>query len=382
MQPDEINPQTRRGRIVKLVMVNLPRLLLLTLAVMIIVLSVVVKKKNAQLTAEKAAALSKERPSVNAVLLEVAPGAIHDRINLPGEIEPWTRLELMAKIRGTVDQVLVIEGRQVKQGEALARIEEADYRIALDAAEANHDLARVTIARIRRLFEQDIIPVVELDKAENELRTAKAARDDAALNLSRCTVTAPMSGVIRRLDLKKGLMLSVGDPMAELLKIDQVKAVIGIPESDVAAVRDLDTVEFTIQALGDRKVTGRKFFLSSSPENQARLYRLELAVDNAGGEILPGMFLRADIVKKTVEDALVVPLYAVLTRNDEHYVFVEKDGVAEKRLVTLGIMEQWLAEVTGGLAAGERVIVEGQRDVEAGQQVNVIRLLNGPGAPR
>lgn len=330
MQPDEINPQTRRGRIVKLVMVNLPRLLLLTLAVMIIVLSVVVKKKNAQLTAEKAAALSKERPSVNAVLLEVAPGAIHDRINLPGEIEPWTRLELMAKIRGTVDQVLVIEGRQVKQGGALARIEEADYRIALDAAEANHDLARVTIARIRRLFEQDIIPVVELDKAENELRTAKAAMDDAALNLSRCTVIAPMSGVIRRLDLKKGLMLSVGDPMAELLKIDQVKAVIGIPESDVAAVRDLDTVEFTIQALGDRKVTGRKFFLSSSPENQARLYRLELAVDNAGGEILPGMFLRADIVKKTVEDVLAVPLYAVLTRNDDTMSLSKRTALPKK----------------------------------------------------
>jgi len=382
MQPEEITPQTRRGKIVKLVMENLPRLLLLVLVIMIIALSLAVKKKNAQLTAEKAAALSKERPSVNAVLLEVAPGVIHDRINLPGEIEPWTRLELMAKISGAVEEVLVIEGRQVKEGEVLARIEEADYSIALDAARANYDLARVTIDRIKRLYEQDIIPVVQLDKAENELRTAKAAMDDAALNLSRCSITAPMSGVIRRLDLKKGLMLSVGDPMAELLKIDQVKAVIGIPESDVAAVRDLDTVEFTIQALDDRKVTGRKFFLPSSPDNQARLYRLELAVDNPRGEILPGMFLRADIVKKTVDQAIIVPLYAVLTRNDEHYVFVEKDGIAEKRLVTVGIMEQWLAQITKGLAAGERVIIEGHRDVEAGQQVNTIKLLTDVGAPR
>jgi len=214
------------------------------------------------------------------------------------------------------------------------------------------------------------------------MRTARAAMEDAALNLSRCSITAPMSGVIRRLDLKKGLMLSVGDPMAELLKIDQVKAVIGIPESDVAAVRGLDTVEFTIQALNDRQVTGRKFFLSSSPENQARLYRLELAVDNPRAEILPGMFLRANIIKKTVDQTIIVPLYAVLTRNDEHYVFVEKDGVAEKRLVTLGIMEEWQAQVTQGLAAGERVIIEGHRDVEAGQQVNTIKLLTDVGALR
>ena len=382
MQPDEITPQTRRGQIVKLIMQNLPRLLLLALVIVIIALSMVVKKKNARLTAEKAAALSKERPSVNAVLLEVAPGVIHDRINLPGEIEPWTRLEMLARISGTVEEVLVIEGRNVKEGELLARIEAADYRIALDGARANFDLARVTMERKKNLYDQGIIPTADLDKAETELRTAKAAMENAALNLSRCRITAPMSGVIRRLDLKKGLMLSVGDPMAVLLKIDQVKAVIGIPESDVAAVRGLDTVEFTIQGLDDRLITGRKFFLSPSPENQARLYRLELTVDNPRGEILPGMFLRANIVKKRVEQAIIVPLYAVLTRNDEHYVFVEKDGIAEKRLVTVGIMEEWQAQVTKGLEAGERVIIEGHRNVEAGQQVNTIRLLTEPGALR
>jgi len=382
MQPDEIIPQSRRGRIVKQLMQNLPRVLLLALLIMIIALSLAVKKKNARLTAEKAASLSRERPSVNAVLLEITPAVIHDRLNLPGEIEPWTRLEMLAKIRGTVEEVLVIEGQNVREGEVLARIEEADYRIALDAATGNFELARVHRERIKGLFDQDIIPTAELDKVENQLCTTRAAMEDAMLNLSRCSITAPMSGVIRRLDLKKGLMLSVGDPMAELLRIDRVKAVIGIPESDVAAVRGLDSVELTIQALEDRRVTGRKFFLSSSPDNQARLYRLELAVDNPRGEILPGMFLRADIVKKTMEQAVIVPLYAVLTRNDEHFVFVEKNGKAEKRLVTLGIMEQWLAQVTQGLAVGERVIIEGQRDVEAGQQVNPVKLLSGAGALR
>lgn len=382
MEPDRITPQTRRGKIVKQIMQNLPRLLLLALIIMIVALSMVIKKKNAQLAAEKGSTLSKERPSVNAVLLEVAPSVIHDRINLPGEIEPWTRLEMLARISGTVEEVLVIEGQNVKEGEVLARIEVADYRIALDGAKANFDLARVTMERKKNLYTLDIIPTVELDKAESQLRTAKAAMEDAALNLSRCSITAPMSGIIRRLDLKKGLMLSVGDPMAELLKIDQVKAVIGIPESDVAAVRRLDTVEFIIQALDNHRITGRKYFLSPSPENQARLYRLELAVDNPRGEILPGMFLRANIVKKTVEQAIIVPLYAILTRNDEHFVFVEKDGIAEKRPVTLGIMEEWQAQITKGLAAGERVIIEGHRDVEQGQQVNTIRLLTEPGALR
>ncbi|MFZ5766971.1 MAG: efflux RND transporter periplasmic adaptor subunit [Thermodesulfobacteriota bacterium] len=380
MQEDNITPQTRRGRIVKQLMTNLPRLLLVALVMAIVVFAVAVKKEQARLTEQKETALAKERPPVNVVLLALSPGVIHDRINLPGEIEPWIRLEMLARISGTVEEVLVVEGQKVREGEVLARIEEADYRIALDAARANFDLARVTSERIRQLRDQDIVPVAELDKTENELRTARAAMENAALNLSRCRVVAPMSGVIRRLDLKKGLMLGVGDPMAELLQIDQVKAVIGIPESDVAAVRDLDTVEFTIQALENRRVSGRLHFLSPAPDNLARLFRLELAVDNGDGAILPGMFVRANIIKKTVTNAITVPLYAVLSRNDEHFVFVEKAGLAEKRPVTLGILEEWQAQVASGLAAGERVIIEGQRDVEEGQPLTVIKQVTAPEA--
>ena len=187
-----------------------------------------------------------------------------------------------------------------------------------------------------------------------------------------------MDGIIRRMDAKVGLQLSVGDPIAEILDTDQMKGVIGIPESDVTAVRQLENVDLTVQALGDKIITGKKYFLSSSPETTARLYNLELEINNSDGEVLDGMFVRADIVKKQVDNTLAVPFYSVISRNDEQYVFIEEEGVARKRKVRLGIMEKWMVQITAGLNPGDRILVEGHRDVEDNQKIQVIKALTSP----
>ena len=92
------------------------------------------------------------------------------------------------------------------------------------------------------------------------------------------------------------------------------------------------------------------------------------------------MFVRADIVKKSSDQALSIPFYSIISRNNEQYVFVEKDGVAEKRNVTTGIMEEWMVEITEGLEPGERVVVEGHRDVEDGRKVKVVKTITDPEA--
>ncbi|MFH0783647.1 MAG: efflux RND transporter periplasmic adaptor subunit, partial [Pseudomonadota bacterium] len=207
------------------------------------------------------------------------------------------------------------------------------------------------------------------------METARADYENAQLQLSRCMVIAPMKGIVRKLDAKVGLQLAVGDPIGEILEIDRVKAVVGIPESDVTAVRGLDAVDISLQALGERTVTGKVHYLSSSPDTVARLFRLELAIDNSAGEILPGMFFRADIVKRTVPDAIVIPFYSVISRNNEQYVYIEEDGVVQKKDVHLGIMEKWAVQVTAGLQGGERLVVEGHRDVEDQQKVKVVKAV-------
>jgi membrane fusion protein (multidrug efflux system) len=339
-----------------------------------------INSEKKQLEKEKAASQVQTEKPINTVLLDLQPTTIQDAINLPGIMEPWTRLELMAKLNGTISEVMVQEGSVVSQGDVLARIEPDDYRIALDSATAAYKNAKSDFERKKDMLKKKITSQADLELSESQMLTAKAAMEDAELKLSRCTITAPMSGVIRRLDAKIGLLLSIGDPIAEMLQIDRLKAVVGIPESDVDAVRKISEVEITIQALDDLKVSGKKFYLSSAPETTARLYSLELEIDNRDGAILPGMFFRAHVLKKTVTEAITVPLYTIITRNNEQYVFVADKDIVHKRPVKMGIIEKWQVQITDGLRAGEQVVIEGHRDVEDGQQVNVIKVITDPGS--
>jgi membrane fusion protein (multidrug efflux system) len=368
-------PTTMRGKIVYFIWKNIPRLILLAMIVLIFVLMGSIREQSKLIAANKAAAVSPEKPKINVITLTLSPTMITDRINLPGSIEPWTKLRLMSKLSGTVVAVLVKEGDHVKKGDSLARIEATDYQIALDRSKAAYDLAKAEYKRDKSMYDKGVIATSALDTKKTRLQTAKADYENARLLLSRTTVTSPMDGVIRSLNAKVGLQLSIGDPIAEILEIDRLKGVVGIPESDVSAVRTLDSVDITIQALDNKKVTAKKYFLSPSPENIARLYNLELEINNSDGGILAGMFIRADIIKKQVDNILKIPFYTVISRNNEQYVYVEENGIAKKKAVTLGIMEKWMVQVTSGLQDGDKVIIEGHRDVENDQKVKIVKAL-------
>lgn len=352
---------------------NIPRVILF-FAIILIFLSIFgIYVKSADIKNDKKNAISQEKPPVNVVTLKLTPAKIYDRINLPGSIEPWVDLQLLAKINGAIEEVLVREGQRVSEGQVLARIEDADYKIALSRAQVAYTLVLKDFERDQAVYRKGVIPIAELDAKKTAMQTAKADLEHAELQYSRCQIRSPMAGVIYKLDAKVGLLLAVGDNVTKIINLDKVKAVIGIPESDVDAVRKIDQVNLSIQALDSKNVVGEKYFLSPVPDSIARLYNFELAIDNSSGDILPGMFVRADIVKKMVDNAISIPLYSVISRNKEQYVFVEHDGLVMKKNVKLGIMEKWMVEVTEGLVAGEHLVVEGHRDVEHQQRVNVVQ---------
>jgi len=378
MRTDQKPPSLLKKRLFSAIPNKLPLLFLIVLVAAIIGLSGTIMAEKVRMTEEKRQTIAKERPPANVVLLEVAPSTMQDRINLPGVIEPWEKLTLMSKVHGTVIDTLVHEGDKVTKGQVIARLDPADFRIALDSARAVYELAVADQQRLATLFEQDIIPRAQIEKIDAHVKTSKAALQNAQLMLSRCTIAAPISGVIRRLDAVEGLLLNISDPVAEILQIDRVKAVVGIPESDVALVRNIEKVALTVQALDDKEIIGRTHYLASSPENGARLYRLELAVDNSDNQILPGMFFRAQIVKKVYQDTVAVPIYTVIKRQDKQFVYVEKNGVAHLLPVELGIIEDWLVQVTSGLCPGSRVVVEGHRDIDQGYKLNIVRVLSDP----
>jgi len=372
---NRIAPRTARGRWVKRIWGVLPALLLTVFMVMIVGMSVKIKGKAERLKGEKVAELHRERSAVNVIVYEVVPVTIQDKVSLPGVVEPWIRLQLLSEIRGRVVEVRVKEGNRVEKGDVIVRIDSRDYQIVLDSARASHTLAVANRERARKLFEKERIPKAELDNVETEAIVLESKMKDAELQLERCTITSPISGVVNRLDAKVGLLMNVSTPVAEILQVDRLKVAVGIPESDVSAVRSLSQVDLVVDALDGKVVSGGKYFLASSPDDVAHLYRLELEVDNSAGEILPGMFVRANVVKKEMPDSITIPLYAVISKNEDRLVYVEKEGNARACKVKLGILDGWRVQIVSGLKPGDRVIVVGHRDVNDGQGVKVVQSI-------
>ncbi|NNK12603.1 MAG: biotin/lipoyl-binding protein, partial [Desulfofustis sp.] len=196
MKTEYQKPTTFRGKVVFFFWYNMPRLVLLVMGVMIVMLFSTISDKKSAILAEQEAATKQERPPVNTVIMEVQPTAISNRLNLPGSIESWNELEMTTKIAGTVEEVMVKEGDTVREGDVLIQIESADYRIALERAQAAFNLAKADYQRDKTVYSKGVIPTAELEARQTRMATAKADLDNAKLMYERTTIKAPINGVV------------------------------------------------------------------------------------------------------------------------------------------------------------------------------------------
>lgn len=355
-----------------------PWLMVGLILVFIVIMGGKIMKEQGRLAEAKKAAMKKEVPAVRVITLSLKPERFEDKISLPAQVEPYEDLWVKAEVKGQVVRIAVEEGQMVGKGQVLVQLDDRDYRTVLARIEANYRLAKLDYERYDTLAKKNITSASRLDEAEARLKDLEAQRSEARLALNRTRITAPISGRINEIKAKLGDLLDVQQPVAKILQYERVKVTVGVPESDVNAVFSLDEAEIIIEALDNLRVKGKKGFLSRQPRSMARLYDLELIVPNPDGRILPGMFARVELVKHAYDQALAVPLYAVITHGDDRFVFVEKDGQVEKRAVQLGVLSGWQVHVRAGLHPGEHIVVVGHRFLDDGQAVNVIKTVSHP----
>jgi RND family efflux transporter MFP subunit len=348
-------------------------------AAFIVVMIGQIKEEKVRLDQKKRAAMKKEVPPVKVITLTLVPHRLKDRIDLPAEVEAAEEVIVKAEVSGQVMDIRAREGARLKKGQVLLSLDDRDYRSRLARIQANHRLAEREYQRHAKLTRSNATSRAKLDNIEAQLKALEAQLEEARLALSRTRIAAPISCVLNDIMAEKGDFVGVGEPVAQILQVDQVTVTVGVPESDVAAIFDLEEAEVVLDALDDRRVTGKKVFLSRKPRTLARLYDLELSVPNPDGRILPGMFARVTLVKKVYEQALTIPLYAMITQGDEQFVYVEEEGRARKRHVEPGILANWQVQVTSGLKTGDRVIVVGHRLVDEGQPLEIIRNVQDAG---
>ena len=337
-----------------------------------------IKEEKTRLEQERKAALKKEVPPVKVITLTVHPKTLKDMITLPAEVLASEEVLVRAQVSGQVVEVLAREGKNIRKGDPILLLDSSDYKSRLDQIKANYRLAKLEYQRNLTLAKSHATSKAKVDSTEAQVKDLEAQLQAAELAYDRTRIRAPLSCMLNDLKVETGDFISVGDPVAQILKLDPVKVTVGIPESDVAAIFDLKQADILINALGNLRVKGKKLFLARKPRTLARLYDLELEVPNPRERILPGMFAQVELVKKVFQDALTIPLYSVISHGEDQYIFVDHDGLAEKKRVKLGILVGWEVQVISGIAPGDNVVVVGHRQLENGQRLEVMKNVDDP----
>ena len=351
---------------------NLPFIgVVLVIVLVILPLNKRIAAKKEDLQAQRLSQTVDHRALTNVTTLELVPQMLREKISLPGVARPWISLNVVSEVKGKIIHKIE-QGSRVKAGDVLAIIDKRDYQNSYDSALASYETAVVNKKRFSALSGKQFVTQSQLDDAEARVKTTRASMENARLDLERCTIRSSMSGIVDRTFIEPGSFLAVGDPVAKILQMDQLKIEVGIPESDVDAVRKLKTFDMTIDALGNRLYRGEFHYLYKSTDSMAMLYSLEIKVNNEDYQILPDMFARVTIVMNQDPQGLAVPMYALIPRKDQTGVFVEKQGIVHFRPVETGFQDGWKTQIIQGLEPGEHVVVVGHRIVEDGEKVNVI----------
>ena len=307
----------------------------------------------------------------NVAVQSVTLRDVHDYLELTASVTPWEELTLSAETRGRIESQPIEEGDRVQHGQQLVLINTITIRANMDQAAAEFKMAEQDLARIEGLRESGISSPQELDQAVSKRDAARARLTLSQIQLDQSVITSKIDAVVDKLEKEEGEFADIGAPLVHLVQIDRVKILVGIPERDVAHFTLGDPVSVTFDAHPGREFTGTIYRIATTAEDTTRTFATEVEVDNRDRLLKPGMIARVRMVRNTFSNAVTVPLFAVVPREGRSVVFVEQNGVARMRPVTVGFVQNDYALLTNGLDQGDLLIISGQRDLQDGDRVAV-----------
>jgi len=311
-----------------------------------------------------------------------------------GRVEAVENVDLRPRVSGYIDKVNYIEGQEVKKGDVLFTIDARSYQAEYDRARAEvarartqSTLARGESERAKRLSEQQAISTetweqrrAASDQAGAQLQAAQAALDAAALNLEFTKVRAPINGRAGRAMVTAGNLVSAGDAasvLTTLVSLDKVHVYFDADEATFLRYAQMarkgerpserdESLPVRIGLSGEQGFPheGKVDFLDNQVTRSTGTIRVRALLDNADRQFTPGLFARVQLLGSGQFQAMLIDDRAVLTDQDRKYVYVvDKDGKAQRRDIALGRSAEGLRIVENGLAAGDKVIVDGVQKV-------------------
>jgi RND family efflux transporter MFP subunit len=352
---------------------------------------------------------TKAEEVMTVVAREVSIGGDQTVLNASGYVTARRQATVSSKVTGKVEEVLIEEGMEVAAGQVLARLDDSNVSASVRLSEAQLAAARTELeeTRVRRaeaqldldrvvnLVSEQVASQAELDRAQAQVDSLEARLESqiqavsvaqralavARQSLDDTIIRAPFDGIVVAKNAQPGEMIS---PMSSggftrtgigtIVDMSSLEIEVDVNEAYINRVAAGQRVEATLDAYTDWKIPSRVIAIIPTADRQTATVQVRIGFDELDPRILPDMGIKVafrgteapSAVRRT---AIVIPQDAVRSDSGSDVVFVVKDGAVERRAVKLGDEIDKEQFVLSGLAAGERVVIEGPMELEDGDQV-------------
>jgi len=315
---------------------------------------------------------------------------VQGRLTLPGSVESALISRVASEIAGRVIECPVRPGDRVERGQVLVRLNGRSLELALRAAEAQlaeaearRKLAERHYERARELSYSGVFSKQQLDDTLYELRAWQGRIDNLQseierirYDLERSSIRAPFDGVVTAKQTEVGEWLTAGSPVVELVSLEELEAVVHVPERYYRLLRPGAPARLTFDALPGTLVRGRVSAVIPRAEPQARTFQVKVRIPRDAGRVAAGMLAQVEIDGVSEDGsaaraATIVPKDAVVREGERTLVYVlDGDGLAKAVPVVTGAGVGAWTVVDGAVRPGQKVITRGNERLRPGQPVS------------
>ncbi len=329
---------------------------------------------------------------------QVEPHRFETTLEVLGGLRPQAEVEVMSRISGRLQQVLVNRGEAVREGKLLAVVDDVDLQQQILRAEAAIAVARagvnreeatyknllLQVKRYQDLHEQALISTQELEDLEGRLSVAEAQRELAKAQVQQAEASlheldiqqeqtriySPLDGFVGTRHLDPGALVSPSVSILTVLNVNRVKTVVPVVESAIQRVRVGLPDEIVVDAYPDQVYQGTVTRITPFLNPETRSADVEIEIANPNQALKPGMFARVKIDARMTRDALSIPRSALLTRGIQKGVYVlTEDMVTVFQPIGIGQIKGDVVEVLVGLEEGVEVVSAGAQNLNEGDRV-------------
>ncbi len=319
------------------------------------------------------AATSQAETELPVEALVVTLETLDNKLVITGSVLANESLELKSEVSGKITHLYFKEGKHVRKGELLLQINDEEIRAQLQKEKFNQKLNQDVENRQSKLLEKDAISQEEYDNALNRLNTNTADLKLLEAQLEKTQVIAPFDGVIGLRYISDGAYITPSSTIATLYNISPAKIEFAVPGRYSTQVQPGQKILFTIES-DSQNFSGEVYAIEPRIDPTTRTLKIRALAENSKGFLLPGQFVKVELILSSVSNAIMVPTEAVIPDLNTHKVFVIENGKAKEVKVETGTRTDKQLEIISGLKAGDSLITTGILQVREGMSVQVMKV--------